>query len=94
MARNVKTVNLSLPPTVVSDLDLISNSLDISRSAFVSALLLNILPQVIPLVSKIDFKAPDAHSRRYRGEFIDELTELVGDLCIRTKGTTDDSSTE
>lgn len=57
-AIGTQKVSLSLPPAVVADLDLLSNAMGLSRSAFLSSLLSQTLPSmtstVITLIGDAD----------------------------------------
>lgn len=77
---DVRRITLSMPSSVVSDLDLLSSSLGVSRSAFVSALLGDVLPPLVPLTKIVSPESSGADSRRYRGEFAEELRSMVGRL--------------
>ncbi len=76
----VRRVTLSLPSKVVSDLDYLSKSLGVSRSAFVSAVLEDLLPPLLPLANIVEKGVTKGDSRRYRGDFAAELQGLVGRL--------------
>lgn len=79
-----KRVSLSLPSEVVDDLDYISKRLGISRSAFVSQMLLSVeLGSVRALVASIPESPTDADARRFRGdsrEFVREQLEKLQGL--------------
>ncbi len=77
---DVRRITLSMPASVVSDLDFISSALGVSRSAFVSALLGDALPPLVPLAHVASSGSTGADSRRYRGEFVEELRSTVGRL--------------
>lgn len=80
MSGAVKRVTLSLPSKVVSDLDFVSKSLGVSRSALVSGLLADILPPLIPLASIAHSSVSESDSRRYRGEFKAEMQAMLSQL--------------
>jgi len=52
-AIGVRKISLSLPPDVVANLDTLSSSMGLSRSAFLSALLTESLPPMITTLSSI-----------------------------------------
>lgn len=91
---NVKSktqrITLSLPSSVVSDLDCISSTLGVSRSAFVSASFAEMLPPLIPLVKIASPDSLEADSRRYRGEFIQQLNTSISRLNSGFEGLQDD----
>lgn len=58
-ALGTKKVSLSLPPAVVADLDLLSNAMGLSRSAFLSSLLSQTLP---PMTSTVITLIGDAEA--------------------------------
>jgi hypothetical protein len=76
-STGVKRVTLSFPSKVVSDLDFISSALGVSRSALVSGLLTDILPPLIPLANIVKKDLTDGDSRRYRGEFKEEMQTIL-----------------
>jgi len=75
---NVKRVTLSLPVGTVKDMDLLAHTLGLSRSAFVSGLLSQILPPMIPLCHAAAKVCSESDSKRYRGDSIAEIDNLVG----------------
>jgi hypothetical protein len=78
----LKRVSLSLPISVADDLDYISSRLGVSRSAFVSQMLVSAdLGQMRSLLSSIPVQPSEADTKRFRGEsreFVkDQLTRLA-----------------
>lgn len=94
--RTVKRVTLSLPPEVVHNMDFVSDTLGVSRSAFVSALMSDLLPSLIPVAQVVSKKQSgefsDSDARRYMGGFASELTEQIKLLQKDAKGLQDDLS--
>ena len=86
-----KRCSVSLPTTLVDDLDYVSGRLKMSRSALLSAILSEGLPHLAHIVSTL----PDdpstvtaADARRFRGAAVDLLTEQVASI-LRTGGQDD-----
>lgn len=82
MSQKVRRVTISLPPQTLEQLDFISLQLGVSRSSFISALLGDVLPPLVPLAHlvKSSNESPEAEAKRYRGEFAAELDEMVRKL--------------
>lgn len=87
--NKTQRITLSLPSSVVSDLDFLSKALGVSRSAFVSAAFADLLPPLVPLAS-ITSKSSESDSKRYRGEFIAELNKAIERLNAGVEGLQDD----
>ncbi len=79
-STGVTRVTLSFPSKVVSDLDFIASALGVSRSALVSGLLTDVLPPLIPLAHIAKDGLTDGDSRRYRGDFKEEMQLMLGRL--------------
>lgn len=82
MSQKVSRVTVSLPPQTLEQLDFISGQLGVSRSSFISALLGDILPPLVPLAHlvKSSGESSDGEARRYRGEFASQLDDMVKKL--------------
>lgn len=83
-------VTVSLPQSVVDDLDYISKTAGISRSAFLSALLSETLPPLIPLVQVASSGSSEADSRRYRGAAVTFINDAVSRLTTGAEALQDD----
>lgn len=79
MASTVQRITLSLPPLTVNQLDFVASQLGVSRSAFMSALLGNILPPLVPMAHlvKASAEGSEADAKRYRGDFALSLDDMV-----------------
>lgn len=65
----IRRVSISLPVSLVSDLDYISQRLGISRSAFLAQMLSSAdLPGIRALLSHIPEQPTDGDVRRFRGD--------------------------
>lgn len=82
MANGVRRVTVSLPPLTLNQLDFVAAQLGVSRSAFISALLGDILPPLVPMAKlvKASQEGSEADSKRYRGEFASTLDDMVKKL--------------
>lgn len=90
MATNSVRVTLSFPPGVLSNIDFVSRALGVSRSAFVSALMADVLPPLLPYARIVSSELSEADARRYRGEFASELNSMVERLNKGMEGLQDD----
>lgn len=88
--KSVSRITISIPTSTVSNLDFVSKSLGVSRSAFVSAFLDDLLPPLIPLVKMVEKGATEGDSRRYRGDFAEQLQGMVSRLNSDIEGLQDD----
>lgn len=77
---NVRRLTVSLPKEVVSNLDYISTTIGMSRSAFLSALLSESLPPLVPLVQVVASGVKDGDLKRYRGSATSSIDETVSRL--------------
>jgi hypothetical protein len=93
-SNNTQRITLSLPADVVSNLDFLSGTMGVSRSALVSALMSDILPPLVPLAKIAAQGVTEGDSRRYRGEFVDELNGMLGRLNEGFEGIQDDLFTK
>ena len=89
-SAKTQRITLSLPSEVVSNLDFLSNTMGVSRSAFVSALMSDILPPLVPLAKIAAQCGKEGDSRRYRGEFASELNSMLERLNDGLEGIQDD----
>lgn len=83
-----KRCSMSLPTDLVNDLDYISKRLRMSRSALLSAILAEGLPNLVQVVTVLPedlSTVTDADARRFRGATADALTKQVADI-IRLGG--------
>lgn len=82
MSDGVRRVTVSLPPLTLEQLDFVASQLGVSRSAFISALLGQLLPPLVPMAHlvKSSREGSEAESKRYRGEFASVLNEQVRKL--------------
>lgn len=75
---DIKRVSLSLPSSVVEDLDYISNRLGISRSGFLTQVLLQSdLASLRALLASIPESPTDDDVKRFRGSSVDFIRERV-----------------
>lgn len=81
---------MSLPTSVVSNLDFLAGTMGVSRSALVSALMSDVLPPLIPLAKVAAQGVTEGDSRRYRGEFASELNAMLERLNDGLEGVQDD----
>jgi hypothetical protein len=72
-ALGTKKVSLSLPPSVVSDLDTISSSMGLSRSAFLSSLLSQILPPMSSTIATLIANSSDLMDAH--GDVLDSMPQ-------------------
>jgi len=77
---NVRRLTVSLPKEVVSNLDYISSTIGMSRSAFLSALLSESLPPLVPLVQITAECAREGDQKRYRGAATSAIDATVSRL--------------
>jgi hypothetical protein len=80
---STKRCSVSLPTDLVDQLDFVSGRLKVSRSACLSALLSEALPDIVQLVSVLPddpSMATEADARRFRGVTADILSKQIGDL--------------
>lgn len=87
----VRKVTVSLPPSVVDDLDLISSSVGLSRSALLSSVLSESLPAlkstVVTLVGLSNPNGSDASQQRYNSSSKDAINDYIRKI---TSGGQDD----
>lgn len=86
---STQRITLSLPAEVVANLDFISKTAGMSRSAFVSALLAGTLPSIVPLV-QIAASSKDGDTRRYRGAAVAFIDDAVSRLVAGSEALQDD----
>lgn len=87
---NTQRITISLPNKVVDDLNFISKTAGMSRSAFLSALLTESLPPMIPLVQIAASGSKDGDSRRYRGAAIEFIDAAISRLASGSEALQDD----
>lgn len=82
MSKGVSRVTISLPPSTLEQLDFVSRQLGVSRSAFVSSLLGEVLPPLVPMAQLVSSasEGSEAEFKRYRGDFASELDSMVRKL--------------
>lgn len=86
-----KRCSVSLPVTLVDNLDYVAKRLRMSRSALLSAILTEGLPHLVHVVSTLPADlstVTDADARRFRGAAADLLSEQVASI-MRTGGQDD-----
>ena len=91
---DTRRISLSVPTDLASDLDYISSRLGVSRSGFVTQLLLSAeLGKLRSLIESIPEQPSEADARRFRGdskryiaESIARLQELQGTLFDDAEG--------
>lgn len=92
MTTGVRRVTISLPPLTLNQLDFVAAQLGVSRSAFISALLGDVLPPLVPMAKlvKASQEGSEVDSKRYRGEFASTLDDMVKKLNAGYEGLQDD----
>lgn len=78
-----KRLTITVPEDVLLQLDFASAKMQISRSAFVSGLLVNSLPSLCSVLAKlpdVPEDATDGHSRRFRGEAVRVISRQLSDV--------------
>lgn len=82
MTKTTRKVSLTLPTSLISELDSISAKLEVSRSALVSGLLERITPKLASVSSDKAYVPSGSSSRRYTGGFVVELHDMLQDLSL------------
>ena len=70
----------SFPPELFDDIDFLSKTLGVSRSAFLTSLLTQPCADLRALIGDIDTQDPDSALKRFRGSSMDLVNERVGQL--------------
>lgn len=79
----VKKVSFSIPVRIVDDLDFVSEALGLSRSAFVSALLSQQMPDIVRLCDARGGASDGGRGgKRYRGDSIDSINIMFNQFKI------------
>lgn len=90
---DIKRVSLSLPSSVVDDLDYVSERLGISRSGFLTQVLLQSdLASLRALLASIPESPSEDDVKRFRGSSVDYIRERVEALQKLQGGLFDGSS--
>jgi hypothetical protein len=83
VTANYQRITLSVRPDVISRLDSMSALLGVSRSALTSAYLEVTLPFLVSSIENSNMNM--GHSRRYRGDIVNELKALIRDIGLSQK---------
>ncbi|AXH78983.1 MAG: CopG family transcriptional regulator [Circular genetic element sp.] len=94
MASKTVRITVSLPSQVVSNLDYISTTIGVSRSAFLSSLLSESLPPIVPLVQIVASASKDGDSKRFRGAAVSAINDAVSRLVSGSEVLQDDLFTK
>lgn len=76
----VKRVSVTLPPALVADLDAVASRLGISRSAFLSALLPDVIAEIRTVLDLLPPSDSPDDVRRFRGASADYVQARVDGL--------------
>lgn len=76
----MKKVSMSMPDSLVSDLDYVASRLGVSRSALVSQIMCEAMPDMRKLLEMIPPSPTPADLVRYRGESEDVIKARVESL--------------
>lgn len=89
---DTKRISLSVPSGLADDLDYISSRLGVSRSGFVTQLLIGAdLGRLRSLLSAVPESATEADARRFRGESREFIREQLERISALQGGLFDDS---
>lgn len=82
----MRKITISVPPTLVDDLDYLSVRLGVSRSAIISELMCDTVAHMRSMVELVPENPTPADARRFRGE----SAELIRQRMASLQGIADD----
>lgn len=86
MHRNLKKISITVSPDLVSDLDFLSQRTGVSRSALITSLLAEAVPEMRKFLEQLPMHPEPADVVRFRGESEAVVRARIEDL----KGLADD----